>query len=698
MLLLDMNTIEKHEKKPKQKKVTKNNIKAVSKERTSQQNDMEALQITFYEIEAWIDKTTPTMNRMIKELDKASVQFDKRRRIESGINNSKEESSTALPDSNKIKWTLSFQPGSALRLETNITSIEQLITAVQKIQLMSDPEMDETTKEDEDDPIPVQENDVDQDSTDYWSIVTLKKPKSCLEKYKHDDENFSRLTGGVTPAALNHICNIYWNCMHPKLSININTFWNRSSEPSLNQVFTDSALALVFLHGLRHQKNVCANSQDISFFYYDRAKEYITDFFDAPNATVVEALLNLSMFCTLCKRHSQSRTYVNLAMRMMVEMGIHKKASLPKDPLERKKYLELFMVLYYNDVHSHIYSGERAQVEDKDWDVDLSEIIDINQKLLEDSVIDPKSVVKSKFFVCLLELIKINKQIETLKRDYRQFSHHTLPNELPPRWSKRSNAIETALVECLCRLKQHYNIDLLNAEKSYYANEHSNYYADGCTMPVEIESLREQTELMLMMYYQAQWTTLHKIFIPYPTSSPSSSPYATPHYGVNTPGSDTTSIDCAMSDISFNSDHYSAKSYAICLDAAHRIIILAEGITVRYGWCVCQNFVHCLYQASTIYCRNIIVGDEQGKEIAETMLRRVMRILDTTRVQYEGLPYDLNTWLNEFLTSHGLGRNESTPLTEKTDPFSNHFTFELNDALPNSFSILTSDNLKRPIP
>ncbi|CEP13182.1 hypothetical protein [Parasitella parasitica] len=63
------------------KRKGQNNFNTKAKEKlTTAHDDIESLQITFYEIESWIEKTTPILTRMTKELDKASGHFEKRRK------------------------------------------------------------------------------------------------------------------------------------------------------------------------------------------------------------------------------------------------------------------------------------------------------------------------------------------------------------------------------------------------------------------------------------------------------------------------------------------------------------------------------------------------------------------------------------------------------------------------------------------
>lgn len=486
-------------KKAHQQQPLSEEEKAASLELKTQQHDLEALQITFYEIESWIEKTTPLLTRMTKELDKASIQFGKHRSTGgatstssdlcgNGNNNSLTDQSkpfsiapswssapvatvplesTSLPTSFMtvqatastaaasshverrasicpMQWSMSFQPNNSMRLETNIKSVDQLVEAVQQIRLMTDSADDSNSNTNSDDTAIPHEDDFlpgcnglfrpsptsalfssfcAPPTTEYWKTAIGRRPIICLEKYKHCDMNIHQLTKDVSANIMHYICHLYWDCLHPKFSSDWTTFWDRCDDPKRNQLCIDSGLAIAWLHGSRHDKNICTNFKDIAFFYYDRARDSLMDYFDTPHCATLETLMNLSMFCILCKRHSQSRIYIGLGLRMMLELGMHRRAALPKhNDLLRKKYLKFFMVLYYNDIQSSLYSGEPALLNDNECDINFYEVISLNKTLQDtrQSAYDDKIIEKETFFAHLMALAKLGKQTLELVNDYEK--------------------------------------------------------------------------------------------------------------------------------------------------------------------------------------------------------------------------------------------------------------------------------------
>ncbi|KAI7881390.1 hypothetical protein K492DRAFT_236693 [Lichtheimia hyalospora FSU 10163] len=733
MLLLDMaGSSKQHASSSRSsssshKRTRQHNPKATTKEKkTSQQDDLESLQITFYEIESWIEKTTPVLARMTKELDKASQQFQKRK--EELRREAKEQpkvqpprppaTTTVTPQQpqqlssrliqswaeQKIKdksmqWTLSFQPGNSLRLETNITSIEQLVDAVRKIRVLAEePEssMENNTMihDDAEDAIPSPSSSTSSLSvwvdpletdpaTEYWHIAIGRRPQTCLENYRHCEMNLSRLTEDVSPSVLNYIGHVFWDCLHPKFTCDWYSFWDRSGDPKRNQVCIDSGLAIVFLHVIRHDNSACNNALDIAYYYYDRARESLMEFFDSPDCATLETLLNLAMFCMVCKRHSQARIYISLAFRMMLEMGMHQRSKLPTDRVARKQYLKLFMVLYYNDVTTSIYSRDPFLVMDENCDIDFYEIIELNEILHRngEAGCNDNMVVKETYFSYLLELMRISKRTERIFRDYEHLKYH-YSGELPIRWAKRVQSIEIALAQWFEQLPAFYRVD--PQPKQTIGSPPKPCTRERHPMPPEM--LRDQSALLLMLQYQTQWIVLHKIFL---TKNMSVSPFTPP---LDSPKSPVSPGQSPLPQQRIE------RSHAICTDAANRIVVIAELITEQYGWCVCQQFINCIYQASTIYCRNALTKDDAARQHAKYMIHRIIRVLRSNNHNYQGLPNDLTACLNEFLADHDMQPsqeeadddggvrllNQFFSCVQTSSTFSCAALTKFNDTLPNS--------------
>ncbi|KAG2178868.1 hypothetical protein INT43_001714 [Umbelopsis isabellina] len=667
----------------------KPNAKAQAKAKKAQHDDLEALQITFYEIESWIEKTTPVLNRMTKELEKASVHFDKKKKERHQENGISSGSSTSQPPSKsasdeqqrRVQWTFSFEPQGSMSLETNITSIDQLVDAVQKIKLLAKPEdlQDQEnqqnaldSQDDQDKDIGDRQGDVDP-TLEFWSTALYRRPEPHFFD-KGVNETARQVADQVSPQILQYICQVYWDCLHPKFSADWTTFWHRSDDPKRNQLCVESALAIVFLHVVRHNKTICPNAPDIARVYFERARELLTDCFDTPDCSTIEALMNLAMFLVLCKKHSQARLYMGLGIRIMLELGINKRNNLPVDRVLRKRYIKAFLVVYYNDLILAAYMVDQAQIDDKACDIDFYEMITLNEQLMEhgEAKFDDKTIAKETFFVHLLELAKIGKKAQALTEERAQ--NKSEPNS---RWIKKIAVLESSLHLWYQRLPEYLRVDPSPSSSSSSSNssvssnqsyrmrrqQQQPYLSPGLTpsppdtaSPLDLtqcmdaQQLKDQSALLLMLQYQTQWILLHKSFLPASLSrSPTTSPAADAM-----PRNNFKFSSSSNGNNNNSANRYANLPHAICTDAANRIVVIADLITQQYGWCVFQQFVNCLYQAATIHCRNTLSRDEGIQRNARAMIKRILKILGNGSIHYQGLPADLTVCLQEFLTLHGM--------------------------------------------
>ncbi|KAI8875024.1 hypothetical protein K501DRAFT_289534 [Backusella circina FSU 941] len=627
---------------------------------------------------------------MTRELEKASGQFEKRRKENKTIQEKVQEPLLLLKqheqsverklartmdhdheqdqedqDKKHMQWTLSFQPNNMLRLDTNITSVEELIEAVKQIRVQSGwdntgESSDALMKEDEElnsNTVICTSSNYYDASLEYWQAALQKRPMTCLDDWSNYNISLNTLTKNISPNVLNYIGQVYWDCLHPKFTSDWISFWNRSSDVKRNQVCIDSGLAMVFLHIMRHHKDICPRSHDIACFYYNRARDTLMDFFDAPpDCSTIEALLNLSLFCMVSKNYSQARIYIELGLRMMLEFGFNRKEKLPTDDLIlRKKYIKLFLVIYYNDMTTVVYSGEPPIIDDSVCNIDFYEIISINEDLQKTGHMEgqspfefDKTVVKDMYFAHLLELYKIVKQ--NLKYIDSGIT------------KKQLTAQESAMESWHKKLPSLFTLDGKD-----YANERKKKQEkeqqDVTLSVMDSASLHMQAAILLDIQYQSEQLILHKGMLMQIAKSPQ-------------PRSPSLLAD-------------QEKCRSICTSTAIKIMDAAEVITEIFGWCVCQQFLACLYQASTVFCNNArAASDDAAKEQSKAMIDRVMRILTANTINYEGLPDDLRETLTDYMTKHGmikrkqeedLEMNDDTPVLPNTltmkdnvDFFENH--------------------------
>lgn len=649
---------------------------AKAKEKKSTpQDDMESLQITFYEIESWIEKTSPVLTRMTKELDKASTHFGKRRKeshqeqqLTTWKRNNWQEL-TLSEDETTMQWRLSFQPGNLLRVDTNITSVEQLIKAVQSIRLLQEqensPQNSSTAIDDDDHALDLllcsssQSTHLPQDasSVEYWQYALGRRPKIHLENYNHYQMNLNYLTKDISSTTLNYIGQLYWDCLHPKFFSDWTSFWDRSDNSRRTQACIDSGLAMVFLHVIRHDKDISHNSQNIAGFYYDRARDELTHFFDEePDFSTVEALLNLSMFCTVCKQLSQARIYISLCIQICTASGFHRPLNLPtNDLMLGKKYIKLIAIMYYNDWTLSMYKGETPLINDEDFDINFHEIITLNNALCElNETKDPqdridfdnnKTIVKETYFVHTIELIRLTKRITLL--------------------IQRSATVKQLLAEEKNLEEWYDSLPAILRNLDYDFQQLEQRYQDKVMM--DADTLQAQASLLLKIQYESQWIILHKAIL--------------------------SSIRQSKG-TSASLSGQEARSNAISSHSADIIIQISEIITRCFGWCVCQQVVVCLYHASTVYCRHALLkGDRITQQQAKLMIHRIMRILEAGSLSYQGFPEDMTECLCEFLKMHGMHNNLDCCSCKSSDDSTTISTDVMTDTSEENPTMFHPDNL-----
>ncbi|KAI8387351.1 hypothetical protein BD560DRAFT_382184 [Blakeslea trispora] len=617
-------------------------------------HDIQSLQVTFHEIELWIEKTTPLLNRMTQELDQASTHFVKRRKetreeqtrqLEEHLFELQQKSpallsdtltdSKALVDNQKdgsMQWLLSFQPGNLLRLDTNITSVEQLIEAVQKIKLLQSGETSNVqpiastssitaTEEDKmlellcSSPSPSFDLPHDASSIEYYRYAIARRPEISLENYNHCRMNLNGLTKNISPAALNYIGHVFWDCLHPKSSSDWSSFWNRSEDSKRNQAYTDSCLAVMFLHVMRHDKYICENSQEIAGFYYDRARDELMEFYDElADLLTIEILLNLSMFCNICKRHAQTRIYIGLCLHKIMEMGFNRSIHLPKHDLAlRKYYLKILLTLLYNDCTYSIHAEEPITIGDSQIDVDFYEIIELNQTLYDPVQMGlsdyNKMIVKDTYFVYSIELCR------SLAKSRLLIGQGASVKQLLYQ--------EKTLSEWNGRLHDNFKInfhDYTRFEELKMQKERD------MTATKDMHALQAQAALLLKIQYETHWIVLHKAIL----------------------SSIRRSKNLGSESSTFSEQE--RRSSTICTTSADKVVELFEILTKCFDWCVFQQTVYCLYHASTVYCGNALAKEDfEQRNNAKVMIHRIMRILKSGSLIYEGFPDDMSYCLCEFL-------------------------------------------------
>ncbi|KAI9275356.1 hypothetical protein BY458DRAFT_507198 [Sporodiniella umbellata] len=552
------------------------------------------LQITINEIDSWIEKSKNILQKSTAQLDKASEYLPKQKELGSALEQVLDQhpnwQSSSLHD---MKWALSFQPGNLLRIDTNITSVEELIEAAQKIrQLQRGADEKEDFQEQKDVEICSSSSSSSAASSiyyqaaEYWLSALSKNPVVVIEDYKHCRANLDNLLKNMTPEPLCTMMQDSWDCPHPKFSKDWDTFWNRSSDPNLNRLCTDSALSRLFLHSMRHDRDLYPDAQTLAGYYYDRARDELMEYFDAtPSFAIIEAIINLAVSCMVCKRYSKARLYMVLGYRKWLELGSNHNQF--KDDIQlRKNYLYLRVALQFNDFITSYNSGVTCVVEH--GDVNHREIISLNAKLLDnikskkERLNYEREAIMEAFSVCTVELAKLGSSITNLIS---------------------SGAPENSILAKEQQLIQWFR-----------------------ELPDEVSRLKgphivwkKKVGTLLRMQYEAQWIKIHKGII-------------------------------GRFDID---DYRHTRSREQCVKSASIIVEQAEYFDTNFTWCIYNYYLLSVYVASTVFCM-FALDKTIDLQKCKSMLMRVMKILESSSKNYEGMPDGMAQYLCEFLKTQNL--------------------------------------------
>ncbi|KAG1139024.1 hypothetical protein G6F38_010122 [Rhizopus arrhizus] len=621
--------------------------------------DFQNLEFTFYEIDSWIESSKLLLEQKTAELERVSpFLIVKPKKDECEEQNSNDQTLVKLNSSilNDMKWTLSFQPGDLLRIDTHITSVEQLIEAVHKIRpqgLVDIPEDDQELAS-----TSTLSSTVYQ-AAEYWPYASLKNPQVFIEDYRHNQMNLDHYLKSIMPSPLNEILKVYWNCLQPQFASDWDSFWNRSSDPKLNQLCTDAALSRVFLHIKRHDRYLCPNAQELAGYYFDRARGELTEYFDdLSSCSLTEAIVDLALSCLICKRFPKAVIYTDLGYRKWIELGANHN-QFRNDRWMRKRYLKIFMCLQFTDFLIGYHHGKSCIIDATELHVNCREIISLNNEFIKS--MDPKQKEKFKkdaiseaYHVYLLEVSKIGNQITKLILSGASTKVLLMQEHALKQWCEELPAM--------------------------FSWNQSRKDSKGLIKQPDLE---KQCSLSLGIQYERQWINIHKGILQHPNSS--------------------------------HDQRASARQQ--CIKSAIKMVELGESYCACFDWCVFQYFICNIYQASTVFC--LVAMEKTGEqELCRDMIFKVMRIAEKAGRQYEGLPDGISLTLCEFLKSQDLHidtecacgtylkdkavllsqQQDLQPPPQSADNASHDTAYELDDELKELkqmlFNITESDGLQ----
>lgn len=114
------------------------------------------------------------------------------------------------------------------------------------------------------------------------------------------------------------------------------------------------------------------------------AARRMTDITDCRDTTSLQALVFIIVFLQCSSRMSTCYTYLGIALRSAIQMGLHRRLITTQTPIERQTRSKLFWVLRKMDIYVSALLGLPCNIVDDDIDQDMPLEID-DEGLVEGS-------------------------------------------------------------------------------------------------------------------------------------------------------------------------------------------------------------------------------------------------------------------------------------------------------------------------
>ncbi|KAL7628553.1 hypothetical protein AAE478_000068 [Parahypoxylon ruwenzoriense] len=119
--------------------------------------------------------------------------------------------------------------------------------------------------------------------------------------------------------------------------------------------------------------------------HYDIAFEEMDSMLRLRDARTVNYLLLMALYCTRAPRDPGAWTYVGAAMRLCIELGLHRRQRRQRPSVEGEMDKRRFWTAYFLDRDISIAVGRPPSISDHDIDTELP--LDINEDTLDEDII-----------------------------------------------------------------------------------------------------------------------------------------------------------------------------------------------------------------------------------------------------------------------------------------------------------------------
>ncbi|KAI0007454.1 fungal-specific transcription factor domain-containing protein [Xylariaceae sp. FL0662B] len=163
-----------------------------------------------------------------------------------------------------------------------------------------------------------------------------------------------------------------------------------NNRESLTDDYDQTILHLIYAVSGRWLESAGDVGHFFSDQHYDLALQEMDSVLRFRDSRTVDYLLLLALYCTRAPRDPGAWTYVGAAIRLCIELGLHRRPRRYQPSVEGEMNKRRFWTSYFLDRDISIAIGRPPSISDHDIDADLP--FDINEDTLDDEVVRQASM------------------------------------------------------------------------------------------------------------------------------------------------------------------------------------------------------------------------------------------------------------------------------------------------------------------
>ncbi|KAI0482554.1 fungal-specific transcription factor domain-containing protein [Xylariaceae sp. FL0804] len=163
-----------------------------------------------------------------------------------------------------------------------------------------------------------------------------------------------------------------------------------NNRDTLSDYYDQAILHIVYAVSGRWLESAGEMGHFFSDQHYDLAFGEMDTILSLRDSRTVDYLLLMALYCTRAPRDPGAWTYVGAAMRICIELGLHRRPRRPQLDVDGEMTKRRFWTAYFLDRDISIAVGRPPSISDHDIDTDLP--FDINEDTLDSEVIRQASL------------------------------------------------------------------------------------------------------------------------------------------------------------------------------------------------------------------------------------------------------------------------------------------------------------------